>query len=157
MIISEDKKIEILLEALKERYMSIHTIRERVQNLSLWIIAIFLGVSGYIIENNITITYSQKIIYTAIFLLAIFIFRVFYLQNLEKGFNSQRITTANIEDSLELYKEDIYIIGKSIYPKTWRNSGMKGCEGNFFFNNYLLVYFGVVILISIIWLKGVYF
>ncbi len=51
---SEQKhKTDILLKALDESYKSIHTIRERVQTVSIWILGFLISGSAWIYQSEI--------------------------------------------------------------------------------------------------------
>lgn len=147
MKIQEDQKINILINALDERYKSIHTIRERVQTVSIWILGILIGASGWLFQSNMCFSLHQKTLSVALLLLVWATLRWFYFNDLQKGFNSQMKVAAKIEDSLGLFDEKIYTDSEdSIYPKSWKKSGQKGCEGKFFDNAYglLIVGFGIL-------------
>jgi len=147
MKITEDKKIDVLMKALDERYKSIHTIRERVQTVSIWILGILIGASGWLFQSNICFSINDKFFSVVILLIIWATLRWFYFNDLQKGFNSQMRVAAKIEDSLGLFDEKIYSDSEdSIYPKSWKKSGQKGCEGKFFDNshNLLIVGFGIL-------------
>jgi len=147
MKIPEDKKIDVLINALDERYKSIHTIRERVQTVSIWILGILIGASGWIFQSNMLFSTNDKFFAVVLLLIIWATLRWFYFNDLQKGFNSQMRVAAKIEDSLGLFDEKIYSDSEdSIYPKSWKKSGQKGCEGKFFDNshNLLIVGFGIL-------------
>jgi hypothetical protein len=147
MKIQEDQKINILLNALDERYKSIHTIRERVQAVSLWILGILIGASGWLFQSNMCFSLYEKLFSVISLLILWATLRQFYFNDLQKGFNSQMKVAAKIEDSLGLFEDKLYTeLEDSIYPKSWKKSGQKGCEGKFFDNAYslLIVGFGIL-------------
>lgn len=151
MKINEEQKINILMHALDERYKSIHTIRERAQTVSIWILGIMLGVAGWIFQSNVRFSLYQKIFSVILLLIVWVTLRWFYFSDLHKGFNSQRRVAANIEDALGLFDENIYTESdESVYPKTWKKSGQKGSEGKFFENTYNLLIIGFGILSFVI-------
>lgn len=152
MTITNDQKVEILLHALEERYKSIHIIRERVQNISLWILGLFVTAGGWLLQSNANLESDEKIFFGAIILISVIVLRIFYLNDLEKGFKAQQRIQAKIEDTLGLCTPGIFT-QESIYPKEWATAGTKKGKGNFFFHNYLLIYFGTAILLVSIWFK----
>lgn len=148
----DEKKIEILLHALEERYKSIHIIRDRVQNISLWTLGLFVTAGGWLLQSNTTLTCGEKWFFGATILLSVLVLRIFYLRDLEKGFKAQQRIQAKIEDSLGLCRPGVFT-EESIYPKDWAKAGGKDSKGNFFFHNYLLIYLGTLILLLSIWFK----
>jgi hypothetical protein len=151
MQIPEDKKIDVLINALDERYKSIHTIRERVQTVSIWILGILIGAGGWLFQSNMCFSVYDK--FFSVILLSIIwgTLRWFYFNDLQKGFNSQMRVATKIEDSLCLFDEKIYSDSEdSIFPKSWKKAGQKGCEGKFFDNTYNLLIIGFGILSFII-------
>lgn len=147
MKIHEDKKIDVLMNALDERYKSIHTIRERVQTVSIWILGILIGASGWLLQSTMCFSIYHKFFSVVLLLIIWATLRWFYFNDLQKGFNSQMRVAAKIEDALGLFDEKIYSDSEdSIYPKSWKKSGQKGCEGKFFDNshNLLIIGFGIL-------------
>ncbi len=152
MVLTPDQKITVLLQALDERYKSIHIIRERVQNIALWVLGLFVTAGGWLVQSNTSLLIREKWFFTIIILLAILTLRIFYLKDLEKGFKNQQRIQAKIEAALGLCKKGVFI-EDSIYPKEWINAGQKNGKGNFFRHNYLLIYAATTILLLSIWFK----
>lgn len=151
--LSNEQKVNILLQALEERYKSVHVIRDRVQSTCLWILGLFVTAAGWLIQSNHDLTILEKIFVTIIILFTITLVRFFYLHDLQKGFKTQQQIQAKIESALGLCRDNIFITG-SIYPETWSNAGTNKGNGKFFFHNYLLIYFGTVSLLVAIWLNS---
>ena len=148
MNMNDQQKLDILIQALQERNASVHTIRERVQTVSLWILGLLLASSGYIFQSNICFDKIQKIALAIFVLIVWLVIRKYYFADLEKGFNSQRKILAKIENALGFYEEAFFNEEKeSVYPKEWKKSGQKGSEGKFFENTYNLLAVGFGILI----------
>jgi hypothetical protein len=153
MKIRDEEKINVLIHALDERYKSIHTIRERVQTVSIWILGILLGASGWLFQSNTCFSLYQKIFSVVLLSIVWVALRWFYFDDLQKGFNGQRQVAAKLEKSLGLFGEGIYADSNdSIYPKTWEKSGQKGSEGKFFANTYnlLIIGFGIFSLVILL-------
>ena len=147
MKIHEDKKVDILLNALDERYKSIHTIRERVQSVSIWILGILIAASSWLFQSSICFSMYHKFFSIILLLIIWATLRWFYFKDLQNGFNSQMRVTAKIEDSLGLFDGKIYSESEdSLYPKSWKKAGQKDCEGKFFDNthNLLIIGFGIL-------------
>ncbi len=147
-----DQKLNVLLHALEERYKSIHIIRDRVQNISVWILGLFVTAGGWLIQSNTSLMIKEKWFSTIIIIISVLVVRIFYLKDLEKGFKAQQRIQAKIEDALDLCKVGVFT-QDSIYPKEWTEAGSKGGNGKFFFHNYLLIYIGTGILLLSIWLR----
>ncbi len=151
MKINEEQKVNILIQSLNERYKSVHVIRERVQTVSIWILGILLGFTGWLFQSNISFSFSKKFCLIILLLAVWSTLRWFYFNDLQKGFNSQRQVAAKIEDSLGLFNEGVYLdSGDSVYPKAWKKLGQKGSEGKFFENTYNLLIIGFGILSFVI-------
>lgn len=147
MKINQEQKISILMQSLDERYKSIHIIRERTQVVSLWILGILLGVSGWLFQADLSFSLCEKFISITLLIIIWITIYKYYFKNLEKGFNGQRQVAAKIEDSLGLFTLGEYIDEDSVYPVGWQESGQKDSEGDFFDGTYKLLAIGFAILI----------
>lgn len=155
MKISEDKKIEVLLAALKERYEALHKIRDRVQASGIWILGILMGASGWLLQSDKSLTISEKLVFIVATLLAFLFFRFDFLADLRKGFTAQQRAAAAIETKLGLYEEALYgEDGSTVYPLTWKDAGTKEGDGKFFDTVYHLLWIGTLFLVISICLNG---
>lgn len=146
--IKNSEKIDILTQALGERYQAIHIIRQRVENLTLWTLGILFGLGTWLFAENITLDCLQKKLYVVAVLVAFCIFRYRYLKDLEKGFKKQMQVAASIEGRLGLYSPDFFgEVNEPVYPESWSNAGADDGEGKYFRTNYYLLYVGVVFLL----------
>jgi hypothetical protein len=150
--LTNDQKLEVLRQALDERCKSIHTIRERVQSISIWILGLFVTAGGWLLQSDKTLACREQIFFSAIILISVIFLHIFYLGDLEKGFKTQQRIQAKIEDTLGLCSPGTYS-QDSIYPKEWAKAGTKDSKGNFFFHNYVLIYFATAILLTCVWFK----
>lgn len=148
---TEEKKIEILLHALSQRYSSIEIIRERVQNVCIWTLGLFITASGWLLQSERDLDTHEKLLFSGMIVISILTLRIYYLSDLEKGFKTQQKIQAKIESILGLCKEGIYA-DDSIYPASFLDSGSKDGKGKFFAHNYLLIYVGTTFLLIAIWL-----
>jgi hypothetical protein len=57
------EKVDILISALEERYKALHIIRERVQNVGVWLLGIFLASGGWLLQNDVVLSSLQQIVY----------------------------------------------------------------------------------------------
>lgn len=148
MNFDDDKKIDILMSALAERYSSIHKIRDRVQNIGIWALGLFLGAAAWFIQSEVTLANTEKALAIIGTILALVGLQLFYLADLKKGFKKQQETAARIENALGLFTPGTYDdSGESIYPSNWHFSGKKNGGGKFFRNTVLLLYIGAVFLV----------
>lgn len=148
-------KTNILLHALEERYKAQHTIRERIQNICLWTLGIFLTAGGWLIQSQKVLLLGQKILFSILVIGAVLVLRLFYLADLQRGFKSQQRVGAQLEKRLKLFDKDLWgAPDQSVYPSEWQHSGMDNGEGKFLNTNYLLLYTGAVLLLLVIWLSG---
>jgi hypothetical protein len=134
---------DILISALSERYKSIHIIRERVQSISVWVLGLLLGAAAWIYQSDMYFNKPEFLIIAIIIVLVWFSLWKFYLDDLKKGFNSQRRVAAKIEKNLGFYENG----ENSVYPQAWKDSGKEGCEGNFMCNTYYLIALGFLLLL----------
>ena len=149
MEIGEQDKVQILLAQLERRYEAIEKIRERVYNISIWTLGIFLGAAGLIVQGNIQLSLLAKIFLAVaggFALVAI----LFYVKDLERGF-------VQIEMLLGLGKKGFFAPEEELYPSEWTQAGTKLGSGRFFRNTYLLLSLGAVVLLVAIGASGLLF
>jgi len=144
--IDDNNKIEILISNLEERYKSIHTIRDRVQNIGLWILGILGSAGGWIIQSDVNLHFWDKIIYLLALFITYHIVRYHYLEDLNKGFKNQQKTAVRIEKSLQLFTPNFFSTEESILPESWEKSGTEKGDGKFFETTYMLINLGFVFL-----------
>lgn len=143
MDLQDSQKIDILLNALEERYSALRTIRERVQNVGIWALGLFLGGAAWLIQSPIDLSVGQKALYTIGLSIAVALLRFEYLGDLEKGFKSQQIVTARLEKALGLFNSGVFDQEPDgIYPETWKKAGTGQSTGKFFQTTYLLLLLG---------------
>ncbi len=129
------EKIEILLKCLDERYQAIHTIRERLQNISIRILWILFWCSWFLFQANMYICRFEKILILLVIRISFYILQKYYIEDLKKWFNTQRKVAAEIEKSLWLYTEWEFLDDKkTVYPKERYE-----CSEWFFFRNNLII------------------
>lgn len=143
--LSFDKKAEILISALEERYVSIRTIRERVQGFCLWSLGLLTAAAGWIVQSNLwlrPVTFVLVIIFSTC---AFCVLRFRFFRDLETGFRKQLITAARIEKALNLYESSYYSSDKHpMYPLEWAEAGGKNGHGNYFSRSYELLLIGLL-------------
>jgi hypothetical protein len=153
MNITDDKKVDVLLSALEERYRSIHEIRNRLQNVSIWSLGIMLAASGWLFQSDVYLFKHEQIILLAVLASLITILFKTYIKDLEKGFRNQQRVTADIESALGFFEDNI-LTEKALYPSKWRNSGTDIGEGKYFNTTGILILSGGAVLALTILIKG---
>lgn len=148
--LNNDQKVDVLLKALEERYKALHIIRERVQNVCLWTLGLFITAGGWLLQAKAVPSCSEKIMFTIIIVVVVGVLRALYLSDLEKGFRAQQKVQAKIEETLGLCKPGIFRVDE-IYPQEWAQAGGAASKGKFFLHNYILIYVGTAILIACLW------
>jgi hypothetical protein len=144
-----EQKVSVLLSALDERYKSIHTIRDRIQTICVWSLGLLLAGGGWLIQSDSVLSTNQRILYVGGITVAFLVLRFAFLEDLRKGFQTQRRTAARIEKSLGMFSPGVFDENKSpLYPDAWEKSGTPGSEGRFFESTCLLLYVGVVFLVA---------
>lgn len=154
MNIEDNKKIEILLFSLKERYEAMHIIRKRVQDFCVWVMGILITISGMLFKSNYIFGIKEKIIYSFAIILIFLLVRFYHLKDLSKGFNGQQKIASKLETRLGLYDSNFADNCDTIFPKKWQNAGTRKGEGKYFKTSYYLLYFGFGIFILTIWFSG---
>lgn len=153
--LSDDKKVEVLLAALNERYESLRAIRERVQSVGIWALGIFVAAGGAVIGNAVSLTIAQKALYIVGIVLAVIALRFKYLADLSAGFKNQQRVAARLEQALGLYTPGVLDDrSDSVYPSEWKQAGTIRGGGRFFRSTHLLLYVGVTFFIASILLSG---
>ncbi len=150
---TEDKKADILISALEERYVSIHKIRERVQGVNLWALGLLGASAGWLMTSDIHFRLFSAILIGGAIFLAYWILRHRYFADLETGFRSQMRTAARLEEMLNLYEPGYFAESKSAYPIEWKDAGVNKDQGNYFRSSYDLMEVGLFIFYVALLLK----
>ena len=147
MTIDSNKKADVLLVALQERYASLHKIRDRVQSTGIWALGLLLGAGGWLLQSGLILTCLQKILAIVGIGAGFIVLRFWYLADLGNGFAGQQKAMVRLEKALGFFAHGAFDTSdESIYPEKWQHVGDKGCEGRFFSTTYALLYVGVAFL-----------
>lgn len=146
MEIDDQDKVKILLALLGRRYEGIERIRERVYNLSIWTLGIFLGAAGLIVQGDVQLDWPAKVFLATGAAFALMVI-LFYIKDLERGFRTQFQVAVQIEELLGLTQEGFFGPGEALYPSEWKKAGTKKGKGHFFRNTYLLLCLGALLLL----------
>ena len=120
MNIDDDKKVDILLSLLNERYNASHRMRERSLNFAIWILGFGIAVA-WMLLGDINLSISQKVVLTIFIVIIGYLTRKFLLY-IEAGFNTNKEVMVTLEETLECYEQNKYVEGKSLYPEKYRDS-----------------------------------
>lgn len=154
MQIVDKQKISILILALKERYVVMHKIRERIQSVGLWALGIMFAAGGWLVQSKISLTFLEKVVYVTGVVFAFYVLNE-YLKDLQVGFKNQQCTAARLENTLGFFTPGFFSDeDSSIYPPEWQHAGTESGTGNFFITTYRLLYVGAGFLIISILLAG---
>jgi hypothetical protein len=119
----EEKKIDVLMAQLQERYNALHKMRDRSVQFSLWILGLGLGLSWLLI-SQVTLNGTQMIILGA-FLIIIGFLALNFLRAIERGFRKNREVMIKIETLLKLHEDGYYGSADSILPKEFLEKRVK--------------------------------
>lgn len=143
-----EKRVEVLLAALSERYESLRAIRDRVQTIGLAVIGLLLGATGWLIQSEKHFTWAEKGAAAFILISAVAVLRFSFLADLEKGFRTQLRVAAKIEKALGFYTPgEFKSVSDTIYPEEWSHAGENDGPGRFFNSTYRLIYVGTLTLL----------
>lgn len=117
MEISEEKKLEVLLAQLQERYDASHKMRDRSMQFVLWILGLGLGMAWLLIDV-ITLTCSQQIAITCLLILLGFA-TSWFVYGIERGFKTNHRIMIKLETALKLHEQDFYCIHERILPASF--------------------------------------
>jgi ABC-type branched-subunit amino acid transport system permease subunit len=146
--IDSDKKINILLSLLNERYNASHKIRERSFRFAVWLLGLAVALVWVLISGN-PLNVLQKIMLT-IFVSILGGITFFFLYSLKKGFDNNRKVIIKIEEALGCYKDGIYSDSEALYPNEYKQ--MEKGSWFFHFNTiYLLIIIVTLIIIILTW------
>jgi len=146
MKISEDKKLDVLLAQMKERYESLHKMRDRSMQFVLWILGLSLGMAWLLISETILML-TQKIFVT-ILISVLGIVTFLFVYAIGRGFKKNRKIVISIEKTLKLYEKDSYGICGTILPERFSciKSGWAG-HFNILYGIITIVFLTLVLLI----------
>lgn len=114
MEISEEKKVEVLLTQLHERYEALHKMRDRSMQFVLWILGLGLGMAWLLINETSLSCNQQKAVSCLLVLLGFA--TILFIYGIERGFKSNRQIIIKLETALNLYDQDFYGTPEAILP-----------------------------------------
>lgn len=120
MQIPDDKRVEILLALLKERYEASHKMRERSYQFSAWILGFGIALIWLILSRP-EICLNQRVVLTFV-VVATGLLAFQFLRSIDKGFASNKAVMIRIERILGCYDQNLYVEGESLYPKQYETN-----------------------------------
>lgn len=151
MDINNNKKVDIVLSLLNERYGASHRMRERSLNFAIWILGFGIAMM-WILLGEINLHTSQKVI-LSIFIAIIGYLTIKFLSYIEAGFNANKEVMVTLEEVLECYKQSAYIENKTLYPETYKRLDCN--KRSHFKSLYEWIWTITAFLISLLWLEPV--
>lgn len=148
MNIDDDKKVDILLSLLNERYNASHRMRERSLNFAIWILGFGIAVA-WMLLRDINLSIFQKVTLTIFIVIIGYLTRKFLLC-IEVGFNANKEVMVTLEEALGCYEQNKYIEGKSLYPEKYKKSDCT--KTSHFKSLYEWIWIIITLLTSLIWL-----
>lgn len=107
-----DKKIDVALTQLSERYTALHNMRDRSMQFTIWILGLGLAL-GWLLLNEIALTKIQSGV-LLLSLILIFVACRHFLRGIRIGFDNNRNIAFRLERSLLLLEPGAYIEKQSI-------------------------------------------
>jgi uncharacterized membrane protein YsdA (DUF1294 family) len=132
MQLEDDKKIDILLTLLKERYEASHKMRERSYKFSVWILGVGVALIWLILSRPEICIRQRTVLTFVIIIIGALAFQ--FLRSIDKGFANNKEVMIRIEQILGCYDQDIYIGGECLYPRQYGTNRKNG------FSHFLSLY-----------------
>ena len=106
LVIGEEKKIDIVLAQLAERYSALHCMRDRSMQFTLWILGFGLGMA-WLILSEVAFS-SRQATLGLLFLLVMGAASLFFPRGIHVGFNNNMAIAARLESALGLFQAGFY-------------------------------------------------
>ena len=117
MKLSEEKKLDVVMSQLGERYAALHRMRDRSMAFTLWLLGLGLGM-GWLLMCEVTLD-TEQIVYTVIVLCIFGVSSVLFVRGIQRGFSKTREIVIRLERALRLYDNDAYGLSAPILPKEY--------------------------------------
>jgi len=148
MKVPEEKKVDVLLALLKERYEASHKMRERSYSFLVWILGFGFALIWLIVSRE-PLCFYQRLVLT-ILVVVMFLLAIIFLRSIDTGFMRNKDIMIRLEKTLGCYEKGLYTEQHSLYPDEYQNQ--KKTKVSFFVSLYILLCsFGIGI-IALLWL-----
>ena len=112
-----DKKIDVALAQLSERYMALHNMRDRSMQFTIWILGLGLAL-GWLLLSEIALTPIQSRVLLA-FLIFIPLASHLFLRGIHTGFKNNMVIARRLERALLLLEPGAYLDTKAILDENF--------------------------------------
>lgn len=112
--LTDDRKFEVLMAQIQERYSAAHQIRERGTQFTIWISGLGIGLAWLLVSEG-SLTLVQRGALTVL-TLALFGGAIYFLLALDKGFCRNREVIIALENALRLHEAGVYLPDKPLLP-----------------------------------------
>jgi hypothetical protein len=151
MVLGNPEKVSVLISALEARYHALDAIRDRTQAVCIWALGLLLAAAGWLIAKGQILSADQTVVASLGVAATWIVLRLVFLADLQRGFRAQQKVAAGLEDALGFYAPGRFGPGsEALFPEVWRQAGTKGGRGRFFQSTYLLLDFGLLMLLTAI-------
>lgn len=113
MVLNDEKKLQVVLAELQERYNASHQMRERSVRFTLWIAGMGIGLGWILVSKEIH--FPQQVAITLL-IFALFLGAVYFLAGLRRGFQKNREVVVRCERALGMHEPGVYLTGRSLLP-----------------------------------------
>ena len=123
MEIQGDRKPDILLAVLQERYAASHAMRARGMQFTLWISGLALGLAWLLISQA-PMSKPQCVALTGLIVI-LFAGTIYFIAALRRGFQNNRDALISAEQALGLHEPGVYLEGAALLPKEYASAQPK--------------------------------
>jgi hypothetical protein len=120
MPLDPEKKLQVILMQLQERYNAAHKMRARGVQFTLWISGMAIALC-WTIMNKGFLPLGQKIAITGL-ATTLALGAIYFLFGLAKGFHKNREAMIRLESAIGLHSEGTYAPQGAILPSEYRNA-----------------------------------
>jgi len=120
MTIADDKKVDVMLALLLERYNAAHQMRARSTQFALWILGFAVALAWKLMGET-ALSPSQKWV-LLLFVIVIGGLSIMFLKAMAKGFMGNKRVMEKSEAALGLYSKGLFLPNDTILPEGYRNN-----------------------------------
>ena len=117
MELPEDKKFDVLMAQLQERYTALHKMRDRSMQFVLWILGFAFGMAWLLIREDSLSPVQKGIVVFLIIVISLISF--VFVHGIARGFRNNRDILVRLESTIGLYEPGFYGPKDSVLPKSF--------------------------------------